>query len=45
MTTWMKELVDEKRRFKKMYAEEKLKAETMSAAMQKKWSSHLTDVR
>jgi putative transposase len=33
----MKELEDENRRLKKMYAEEKLKAEIISEAMQKKW--------
>ncbi len=37
MVTRMKELEDENRRFKKMYAEEKLKAEIISEAMQKKW--------
>ena len=35
MMTRMKELEDENRRFKKMYAEEKLKAEIISEAMQK----------
>ena len=33
----MKELEDENRRLKKMYAEEKLKAEIVSEAMAKKW--------
>lgn len=33
----MKELEDENRRLKKMYAEEKLKAEIVAEAMQKKW--------
>ena len=33
----MKELEDENRRLKKMYAEEKLKAEIIAEAMQKKW--------
>jgi putative transposase len=37
MMTRMKELEDENRRLKKMYAEEKLKAELISEAMQKKW--------
>ena len=37
MITRMKELEDENRRFKKMYSEEKLKAEIISEAMQKKW--------
>jgi putative transposase len=35
--TRMKELEDENRRLKKMYTEEKLKAEIISEAMQKKW--------
>jgi putative transposase len=33
----MKELEEENRRLKKMYAEEKLKAEIIAEAMQKKW--------
>lgn len=33
----MRELEDENRRLKKMYAEEKLKAEIVAEAMQKKW--------
>ncbi len=33
----MKELEDENRRLKKMYAEERLKAEMVSEAMAKKW--------
>jgi putative transposase len=33
----MKELEDENRRLKKMYAEEKLKAEIIQEAMEKKW--------
>ena len=33
----MRELEDENRRLKKMYAEEKLKAEIIAEAMQKKW--------
>lgn len=33
----MKELEDENRRLKKMYAEERLKAELIAEAMQKKW--------
>ena len=37
MMTRMKELEDENRRFKKMYEKEKLKAEIISEAMQKKW--------
>ncbi len=35
MMTQMKELEDENRRIKKMYAEEKLKAEIISGTMQK----------
>jgi putative transposase len=37
MITRMKELEDENRRLKKMYAEERLKAEIIAEAMQKKW--------
>lgn len=33
----MRELEDENRRLKKMYAEEKLKAEIVSEALEKKW--------
>ena len=33
----MRELEDENRRLKKMYAEEKLRAEIIAEAMQKKW--------
>jgi len=33
----MKELEDENRRLKKMYAEEKLKAEIVREALEKKW--------
>lgn len=33
----MKELEDENRRLKKMYAEEKLKAEIIQEAIEKKW--------
>jgi len=33
----MKELEEENRRLKKMYAEERLKAEVIQEAMQKKW--------
>lgn len=33
----MKELEDENRRLKKMYAEEKLKAEVVKEALEKKW--------
>ena len=33
----MKELEDENARLKKMYAEEKLKAEIISEALEKKW--------
>jgi putative transposase len=35
--TRMKELEDENRRLKKMYAEERLKAEVIQEAMVKKW--------
>lgn len=37
MMTRMKELEEENRRLKKMYAEERLKAEIIQEAMQKKW--------
>lgn len=37
LMTRMKELEDENRRLKKMYAEERLKAELISEAMRKKW--------
>jgi putative transposase len=37
MISRMKELEDENRRLKKMYAEERLKAEMVTEAMQKKW--------
>ena len=33
----LKELEDENRRLKKMYAEERLKSEIIQEAMQKKW--------
>ena len=36
----LKELEDENRRLKKMYAEEKLKAEIAREAIEKKWESH-----
>jgi putative transposase len=37
MMSRMKELEDENRRLKKMYAEERLKAEMVTEALQKKW--------
>lgn len=37
MMARMKELEDENRRLKKMYAEERLKAEIIQEAMRKKW--------
>jgi putative transposase len=37
MMTRLKELEDENRRLKKMYAEERLKAEIVSEALAKKW--------
>jgi putative transposase len=37
MMSRMKELEDENRRLKKMYLEEKLKAEIVSEALEKKW--------
>ena len=37
LMTRMKELEDENRRLKKMYAEERLKSEVIQEAMAKKW--------
>lgn len=37
MTACMKELEDENRRLKKMYLEEKVKAEIVAEALEKKW--------
>jgi putative transposase len=37
MMSRLKELEDENRRLKKMYAEERLKAEVLQEAMAKKW--------
>ncbi|CAI1034548.1 Uncharacterised protein [Serratia liquefaciens] len=37
MMARLKELEDESRRLKKMYAEERLKAENIQEAMAKKW--------
>lgn len=34
---WLRELEDENRRLKKMYAEERPKAEIIQEAMAKKW--------
>ncbi len=39
MITRLKELEDENRRLKKMYAEERLKSEIIQEAMAKKWLS------
>ena len=44
MISRMKELEEENRRLKKMYLEEKLKAEIVSEALEKKWCCH-PDVR
>jgi len=41
----MRELEDENRRLKKMYAEEKFRAEIIAEAMQKKWWRHLSEER
>ena len=41
MLARMKELEDENRRLKKMYAEERLKAEIVQEALRKKWERHL----
>lgn len=40
MMACLKELGDENRRLKKMYAEERFKAEIIQEAMAKKWGSH-----
>jgi putative transposase len=37
MMSRMKELADENRRLKKMYLEEKLKAEIVSEVLERKW--------
>jgi putative transposase len=37
LITRLKELEEENRRLKKMYAEERLKADVLQEAMQKKW--------
>lgn len=41
----MKELVDENRGLKSMYADERLKAETVAAALTKKWERRLSGER
>ena len=41
----MKELEDENRRLKKMYAEERLKSEIRQEALEGKWSGHLSAKR
>src|SRR2546425_10067921 len=41
----MKELEDENRRLKKMYAEERLKAEIIAEALTKKWERQLSGGR
>lgn len=41
----MKELEEENRRLKKMYAEERLKAEIVAEALTKKWQRHLSGGR
>lgn len=41
----MKELEDENRWLKKMYAEQRLKPEIGQEALAKKWWGHLADVR
>ena len=45
MMARMKELEAENARLKKMYIEEKLKAEILNEAITKKWWGHLADVR
>lgn len=41
----LKELEDENRRLKKMYAEERLKADILKEAIEKKWLGRLVAVR
>ncbi len=41
----LKELEDENRRLKKMYAEEKLKANIREEALAKKWQGHRGEKR
>jgi len=45
LMTRLKQLETENRRLKKMYADERLKAEIIQEAMVKKWRGHLSDVR
>ena len=45
MMARMKELEGENRRLKKMYAEERLKAEIVAEALTKKWKRHLSGER
>ena len=45
MMSRMKELEEENRRLRKMYMDEKLKAEIVAEALAKKWCGHLEDVR
>ena len=45
MMARMKELEEENRRLKKMYAEERMKAEIVAEALAKKWRGHPGDER
>ena len=45
MMARIKELEDGNRRLKKMYAEERLKAEIVAVALTKKWQRHLSGER
>jgi putative transposase len=45
MMSRMKDLEEENRRLKKMYPEEKLKAEIVSEALEKRWLGHLVEGR
>jgi putative transposase len=45
MMARMKKLADENRRLKKMYLDEKLKAEVVAEAIAEKWQVHLSGVR
>ena len=45
MMSQLKELQDENRRLKKMYADAQLSAELLKEALAKKWCGHLSAVR
>jgi len=45
MMSKMKELEEENRRLRRMYVEEKLKADIVAEALEKEWRGHLGDAR